>query len=36
MKHYVMMDEQAVTDEVTNQLAEVLAPKVKTKRPKNT
>ncbi len=27
MKHYVAMDEQAVTDEVTNQLAETLAPK---------
>jgi len=27
MKHYVAMDEQAVTDEVANQLAEVLAPK---------
>jgi integrase len=36
MKHYVLMDEQAVTDEVTNQLAEVLAPKVKAKGPKNT
>ena len=36
MKHYVMMDEQAVTDEVTNQLADVLAPKPKGNSPKNT
>ena len=27
MKHYVVLDEQAVTDEVTAQLADALAPK---------
>src|SRR5205085_9532635 len=31
MKHYVAMDEQAVTDEVTTQLAEALTPKPKAK-----
>lgn len=30
MRHYVAMDEQAVTDEVTKQLATVLAPKPRT------
>ena len=34
MKHYVAMDEQAVTDEVTNLLANVLAPKPKGDSPK--
>ena len=35
MKHYVMMDEQAVTDDVTNQLAGILAPKPRGNAPKN-
>ena len=29
MRHYVQLDEQAVTDEVTAQLADALAPKNK-------
>jgi hypothetical protein len=31
MRHYVQLDEQAATDEVTDQLADALAPKAAAK-----